>query len=107
MSKIYLKEGGISVTDAMFISKEGEQYPIRNISSVRMGSTDRKGFLYAGVLIAIIGIWTFVQNATPVSQLFTFLGIAIIPLIIWFFGRTFDIYISTSGVEKKPYPTTN
>jgi hypothetical protein len=36
MTQIYYDNFGVKVTDTMFIAPTGDQYPIRNISSVQV-----------------------------------------------------------------------
>jgi hypothetical protein len=92
-SKTYFNDGGVIINSAMFITPDGSQYPVRNISAVRMKSEDRLGWIIASVVFLIIGV-----SGGP-SFLPLMLLLVTLCLGVWFFGRNFQLIISSGGVE--------
>tara|TARA_B100001093_G_C26406015_1_gene833389 strand:- start:84 stop:488 length:405 start_codon:yes stop_codon:yes gene_type:complete len=96
-------EFGITITSTMFITPDGEQYPIRNISAVRFGINNRTLFLLfsvIGLLFSSYLIYLSIGGYVNILTAGILFLISILTLAIWYFGRTFNIYISTAGVEK-------
>lgn len=93
MNKKYFNDGGVTITNAMFITPDGSQYPVRNISAVRMKSEDRLGWIIAAAILFVVGLINGFGEP-PVAIL-----LSIICVFIWFFGRNFQLIISSGGSE--------
>lgn len=91
MQKTYFNDGGITITGTMFVTPRGEQYPIRNISALRVGVNNRWKIFAIILVVFCLGV------AFENMQLIGLSGVA---AILWFFSRTFSLFISTAGVEK-------
>ena len=101
MKKIQnFNELGISITNTMFITPDGEQYPIRNISAVRFGTNNRTPFLIFSIIGLLFSPFSILSGWVSMYAGGIIFLISILALAAWYFGRTFNIYISTSGVEK-------
>lgn len=98
MAKEYFNEGGVVVNSAMLITADGAQYPIRNISSVKIGGNKRtwwRNIGFAGMLFAAANL---VGGETDVAVYAG--GISACLLVIWFLLREIALVVSTAGVDR-------
>ena len=63
MAKIYYSQYGVSVTDTVFITPMGDQYPIRNITSVAIRAIENKVLLYIGITLSLLGLYINFANS--------------------------------------------
>ena len=106
---IFKKKTKATVSTTMFIDHSGDQYPIRNITSVKIKYNMPKFFAalckWMGIVIFVLGLLFVVINDDPEANA-TFNGITIVGLLflgIWANAKVF-ITIGAGGSEEPAYP---
>jgi hypothetical protein len=92
MKKIFYNKNDILVSDTVFIATNGDQYPIRNISSVSVRSIYYIKFL----IVAIFFVCTpkiYYDSHFPETAL-----LGGIPLIVWFSLLKYQLMIGSGGI---------
>jgi len=126
MSKVYYDQHGISVTDTVFITPVGDQYPIRNITSVAIRSIENKALLYIGIVLSLLGLYinyansAFAQSppaayySTNSVSTFSMPGILIliaglVCILIWHFTKKTALVLGAGGIIQTAisYPLNN
>ena len=101
MSKIFFNRNGMLVDDSKFMHANGDQYPIRNITSVKVREKDEKWKLIIGLLLVGVSIY---YAADPVSLEFqnNILSATSGALFIlwWWFSRKYIIWLGTGGMDR-------
>jgi hypothetical protein len=92
MEKIFYQNNGCTISDTVFITPTGDQYPIRNISSVKVREKNYWKILLLGIFILFLAY----SNDAP----FPFV-IGLITIAIWWFKREFILWIGSGGVHQE------
>ncbi|MEZ5797239.1 MAG: hypothetical protein R3D63_07055 [Paracoccaceae bacterium] len=98
MAKEYFNEGGVVVNSAMLITADGAQYPVRNISSVRIGGNKRTWWRNLGFAGLVFAAFSFFARETDIAVYAG--GISACMLVIWYFLREVALVLSTAGVDR-------
>ena len=113
MSTIYYDQNNVKVTDAVFVTPIGDQYPIRNITSVSVRAIDNKLYLYLGLFFTALGFYLIFTSSvyaqTPPagignsSSSFSIIGLiffslGMILLYLWKKSKEFALKIGTGGM---------
>lgn len=101
MSKIFFNRNGMLVDDSKFMHANGDQYPIRNITSVKVREKNEKWKLIIGLLLVGVSIY---YATDPVSLEFqnNILSATSGALFIlwWWFSRKYIIWLGTGGMDR-------
>lgn len=103
----YYESENIVVTDTVFMTAKGDQYPIRNISSVMVRQFTKKTALIIGTLFFLIGLFLFISSKFgngigSDSDTFVFyIFIGAIALAWWYFGRKYVLFIGSGGKQQE------
>ena len=92
--------GGIVVTDTAFIASNGDQYPIRNITSVQVREDNKMFWLYMSMFWYFIGLVRLLIDLSLVNSLSFFL-MGTLLLIYWYFSREYILWLGSGGVKQK------
>lgn len=92
--KIFYDQNDILVSDTVFITPKGDQYPIRNISSVSVREANYVRILIAAIYFIFIGIYTYPLNSYYGEM--SLFGVVI--LIVWFFLIKYQLMIGSGGI---------
>ena len=92
MPTIFYEDSGIVVSDTTFILPNGDQYPVRNISSVKVRDKDIVGLLVAGIL--------FASYAIMVGNPYT-LVVSLIFFTLWWLTRANVLLIGSGGITQE------
>lgn len=95
----YYDEKSVSVTDTVFITPSGDQYPIRNISSVMVRQFPERLALIIGVLCILAQIVLFIDSKSSPSLVFLIVGL--IALAWWYFKRKYVLFIGSGGTMQE------
>ena len=115
MAKTFYDANGISVSDTVFVAPNGDQYPIRNITSVSVRESDNKFLLAIGSVLTAIGFFmsniqnAFAQMAPPSSYYqqgvstngILVLLVGIVCLLLWHFTKKNTLFIGAGGILQK------
>jgi hypothetical protein len=113
MAKVFYDANGINVSDTVFVAPSGDQFPIRNITSVSVRESDNKMLLGIGGVLTAIGFFmsniqnAFAQMPTPSYQAgvsmngVVVLLTGIICLVAWHFTKQNTLYIGAGGTLQK------
>jgi Family of unknown function (DUF6232) len=102
--KVFLNEGGILVSDAVFRTVTGASYPIRNISSVSVETKKPSGFLvFLAGLVMLFGLFLM---AVSVGVGFT---VILISIPFWYLGTntSHELRIGAGGVLQTAITSKN
>jgi hypothetical protein len=101
MSKIFFNRNGMLVDDSKFMHANGDQYPIRNITSVKVREKDEKWKLIIGLLLVGVSIY---YATDPVSLDFQYNILAATSgaffILWWWFSRKYIIWLGTGGMDR-------
>jgi hypothetical protein len=114
----FYNSNGIVVTDTAFITPNGDQYPIRNISSVKVRKVGMNGKLLGLFVAVCLLILAFsvravsesapaLPSASEVPAALRFFNNALfllcivgVSLIIWYFLSGYTLLIGAGGMEQ-------
>lgn len=122
MSTVFYDKNHVKVTDSVFVTPTGDQYPIRNISSVSVREVENKPLLYGGAFLTFLGLFilystsAFAQMAAPSYSSgsgFSLSGIGSLLLgaallYLWHKSKKYALIIGTGGVlqQAMAFPKT-
>jgi hypothetical protein len=92
--KIFYNQDDIFISDTVFVTPKGDQYPIRNISSVSVKDVNYIRVLIAAIYFIFIGIYAYPLNSYYGEM--SFFGL--IALIVWLFLIKYQLMIGSGGV---------
>ena len=97
MANIFFEERGLKITDTVLVTPSGDQYPIRNISSVKSQTVQKMWCLVVGVLLVIVGVVSMFQADKGAAG-----AILIGPMFIafWWFTKKVILEIGTGGLPQ-------
>lgn len=101
---VFLNEGGVFVSDTVFRSPSGANYPVRNISSVSIGR--KRSYLGAiiGGILSALGLFVLIGGSVGVSIFFISLSV---PFWVYFATRPYYLEIGAGGVLQTAIESTN
>ena len=121
---LFYSKDNVSVSDTVFTNREGDQFPIRNLSSVSIKSIVYFKTLLSSIFLLLVGIVSIVfafndalneknasksrfhPNETQYSifdylhidnSIYYFFGLGFLLLISWFFVRKYRLFIGSAG----------
>lgn len=100
----FYNDGSIVVTDTTFITPIGDQYPIRNITSVQVREKNYWILLILGLLFIIPGMIGLVVNLIEGQKIDGALPLILMGLFLivwWYFSREYILWIGSGGVIQK------
>ena len=99
MTQLY-NLNGVVVTDTAFITPNGDQYPIRNITSVKVRHAEAEHI--NRITVAAFACWFvwFVSAGTVETSWIGLLVISIPVLLYWYFGQRYVLLIGSGGVDQ-------
>jgi len=93
-------DNSIVVTDTTFITPNGDQYPIRNITSVQVREKNYWILLVIASIFLIPSLLGLVNEGNLVNTLPGFvMGIAF--AIWWYFSQVYILWIGSGGIIQK------
>lgn len=103
--KVFFEEAGARVTSTMFVDPSGDQYPIRNITSVQVRfkpmniqqATIAKWF---GILLAVLGILMGATGEGDTGGALVVIGAVLVYL--WWSNKIL-IHLGAGGVQQEAY----
>jgi energy-coupling factor transporter transmembrane protein EcfT len=96
----FYNAGGVVVTDTTFITPNGDQYPIRNITSVQVREKNFWVLLILGIFFLLIGLASLIVNGNFASAMPS-IFLSFILLIYWYFSREYILWIGSGGLKQK------
>lgn len=100
MPTIYYEKNSVKVTDTVFVTPRGDQYPVRNISSVAIRRIDNKNLFFACVVLVFLGILASPSNSYRGSWeptiFLTLAGFAC--LYLWHKSKRVSLKIGSGGI---------
>ena len=114
-TKLFYSKDNVSVSDTVFTNREGDQFPIRNLSSVSIQSIVYFKTLLSSIFLLFVGIVSIVfafndafneKNASKSRfqpseieySIFNYLHIDNnLLLVSWFFVRKYRLFIGSAG----------
>ena len=101
MSKIFFSRDGMLVDDSKFMHANGDQYPIRNITSVKVREKDQKWKLIIGLLLLGVALYYTANPVTGQLENNILLSTSgVIFLLWWWFSRKYIIWLGTGGMDR-------
>jgi len=99
----YYDKNEITVTDAVFMTPKGDQYPIRNISGVMVRQFNERASLIIGILGFVIGVFYFFISMQGPINFLSIVGIliGIAGVGRWYLGRKYVLFISSGGIHQQ------
>ena len=99
MAMTFYDNNGIKVTDTTFITPEGDQYPIRNITSVQVRQNQKIILL---IIAALIFLNTITKGMSAKAEDYV-IGFAISAALVaaWWFTRKYILFIGAGGTLQK------
>jgi hypothetical protein len=101
MTKIYYQNNGCSISDTVFITPNGDQYPIRNITSVKVRQKDYWLVLLIGIFFLFLAYSSGEKNGFTADETKIKFGIGIILILIWWYIRKFILWIGSGGIDQE------
>jgi hypothetical protein len=107
----FYNSAGVVVTDTSFITPNGDQYPIRNITSVKIRKQGgRWGWIFLQVTVTVLFISLIPKETDMASEvpqtlrlfnnLFLLFLVNFICFLIWYFNRRCVLLIGSGGVDQ-------
>ena len=96
----FYKAGGVVVTDTTFITPNGDQYPVRNITSVQVREKNFWILLIIGIVFLTVGLISIIERANLSSAMPSIL-IGVVFIIYWYFSREYILWIGSGGIKQK------
>ncbi len=101
MEKIFYQNNGCSISDTVFITPKGDQYTIRNISSVKVREKDYWWILAVGIFLLYKAYTTGeIYGFTRSEALLLFLA-GLFFIVVWWFSRVFILWIGSGGIHQE------
>ena len=100
----FYNDGSIVVTDTTFITPIGDQYPIRNITSVQVREKNYWILLILGLLFftpGLIELVSLIIDGQRVDSSIPLILIGLVLIIWWYFSREYILWIGSGGVIQK------
>lgn len=101
MTKMYYQNNGCSISDTVFITPNGDQYPIRNITSVKVRQKDYWLVLLIGIFFLFLAYSSGEKNGLTADETKIKFGIGIILILIWWYIRKFILWIGSGGIDQE------
>jgi len=101
MGQIYYDKNGCSISDTVFVTPIGDQYLIRNISSVKVRQNDYWWILALGIIFICLAIKGVAYMGIITDNVIGVFLLGIVTIIIWWFKRVFILWISSGGVYQE------
>ena len=103
--KIFFDEAGAKVSSTMFVDPSGDQYPIRNITSVQvrykpLSVKGAKISKWVGIVVAAIGVIMAVTGEVEVG--IGWIGFGLLGVYIWWANKIL-IHLGAGGVQQEAY----
>jgi hypothetical protein len=101
MEKIFYQNNGCSISDTVFITPSGDQYPIRNISSVKVRQKNYWWILLLGIFILYLAYSNGEKKGFDSGEVLVPFLIGLITIAIWWFKREFILWIGSGGIHQE------
>ncbi|QWD45794.1 hypothetical protein G6661_09010 [Polynucleobacter paneuropaeus] len=95
---VFFNQGGVKITDAVFTTPNGDNFPIRNISSVAVRQSNPWVKLLIGGFLTLAGLSSAAKGDTVYP--FVFLVPGIILLAIWWQNYYWALFVGTAGGQQ-------
>ena len=100
----FYNDGAIVVTDTTFITPNGDQYPIRNITSVQVREKNYWILLILGLFFFLPGVIGLIVNSIEgqkIDSSIQLILMGIIFIVWWYFSRVYILWIGSGGLIQK------
>jgi hypothetical protein len=95
---VFFNQAGIKITDAVFTTPNGDNFPIRNISSVAVRQSNPWVKLLIGGFLTFFGLVTVTEGRTVWPFVFFVPGILL--LVIWWQNYYWALFVGTAGGQQ-------
>ena len=100
----FYNDGSIEVTDTTFITPNGDQYPIRNITSVQVREKNYWILLILGLVFlmpGLIGLTVNFYDGQQINGSIPLILMGLVLIVWWYFSREYILWIGSGGVIQK------